>query len=218
MITSNINKLDTFLGGGIKSGVITDIFGQNGTGKTQLVLQISINALQNGGRVLYQDSTGEFRPERMHEIILSRGIDRELLDNMIIGRITNVSEQKKYLKKIDDVKNCSLVIIDNVTDLFSFEYSKKKQLFEKHVTFMQYMHELSFIAIQKNIPIIVTNIVRNKNNEEVENLEKSISMFTHFKIKLSKNGTKYTGEVFPSFLNRQIFSYLITKQGLIDAS
>ncbi len=104
MITSNINKLDTFLGGGIKSGVITDIFGQNGIGKTQLVLQISINALQNGGSVLYQDSTGEFRPERMHEIILSRGIDRKLLDNMIIGRITNVSEQKKYLKKIDDVK------------------------------------------------------------------------------------------------------------------
>jgi len=48
MILTGIKKLDKFLGGGIKNGIITDIFGANGTGKTQLAIQISVNCLEQG--------------------------------------------------------------------------------------------------------------------------------------------------------------------------
>ena len=52
---------------------------------------------------------------------------------------------------------------------------------------MKYMHSLSSIAINRKIPIIVTNIVRTIDKREKENLEESISMYIHTKIKLSKN-------------------------------
>jgi len=217
-ISTNIKKLDEFLGGGIKCGTITDIFGSNGTGKTQLAMQISINVLKNGGKVFFQDTTGGFRPERILEIIKSQDLDSQLLDNMIIGRITNISEQKNQLNKIDEENDFSLIIIDNVTDLFSFEYTKKNQLLQKNISFIDYMHKLSSLTIKRNIPVIVINIMREQNNISIENLEKSISMFTHFKIKLMYDGNKYHGEIFPSFLKKQFFSYLITKQGLIDSS
>ncbi len=68
MISTGLQKLDEFLSGGIPDGVIVDIFGGNGTGKTQLLLQLSINSIKNGGHVLYLDTTGEFRPERILEI------------------------------------------------------------------------------------------------------------------------------------------------------
>jgi len=48
MISTGLQKLDTYLGGGLKEGLITDIFGQNATGKSQLAFQICINALKSG--------------------------------------------------------------------------------------------------------------------------------------------------------------------------
>ena len=217
MISTGIKKLDNYLGGGIKGGIITDIFGASGTGKTQLTMQISINSLLNGNQVLFQDTTGQFRPERMLDLIKIRNLETNLLDRVKVGRVTNSSEQIQFLSKIKD-QDFSLVVIDNVSDLFSFEYGKEEQNLEKNVTFMQYMHELSLISIQKKLPIVVTNIIRKIDDLEIENLDKSISMFTHMKIKLSKTGKKYSCEIFPSFLEKKEFPYQITKEGLIESS
>jgi DNA repair protein RAD51 len=217
MISTGIKKLDNYLGGGIKGGIITDIFGASGTGKTQLTMQISINSLLNGNQVLFQDTTGQFRPERMLDLIKIRNLETNLLDRVKVGRVTNSSEQIQFLSKIKD-QDFSLVVIDNVSDLFSFEYGKEEQNLEKNVTFMQYMHELSLISIQKKLPIVVTNIIRKIDDLEIENLDKSISMFTHMKIKLSKIGKKYSCEIFPSFLEKKEFPYQITKEGLIESS
>lgn len=217
MISTGIKKLDNYLGGGIKGGIITDIFGAAGTGKTQLTMQISINSLLDGNQVLFQDTTGQFRPERMLDLIKIRNLETNLLDRVKVGRITNSSEQIQFLSKIKD-QDFSLVVIDNVTDLFSFEYGNEKQNLEKNVTFMQYMHELSLISIQKKLPIVVTNIIRKIDDLEIENLDKSISMFTHMKIKLLKRGKKYSCEIFPSFLKKKEFPYQITKEGLIESS
>lgn len=217
MISTGIKKLDNYLGGGIKEGIITDIFGATGTGKTQLTMQISINSLLDGNQVLFQDTTGQFRPERMLDLIKIRNLETNLLDRVKVGRITNSSEQIQFLSKIKD-QDFSLVVIDNVTDLFSFEYGKEEQNLEKNVTFMHYMHELSLISFQKKLPIVVTNMIRKIDDLEIENLDKSISMFTHMKIKLLKIGKKYSCEIFPSFLEKKEFPYQITKEGLIESS
>ena len=216
MIETGLKKLDQLLGGGIKEGLITDISGQNSTGKSQLVYQICINVLKNGKEVLFQDTTGEFRPERIMEMLNIRKLDSLLLDKIKVWRITNSVQQLKYLSKINK-NNFSLIIIDNVTDLFSFEYSKKEQSFEKHLMFMKYMQNLASIAINSKIPIIVTNIVRSFNEQELENLEKSISMFTHIKIKLKKNTNGFLCQVISPFINKK-FQYRITSSGLIDGS
>ena len=217
MISTGLKKLDQYLGGGIKSGIITDIFGATGTGKTQLTLQISLNSLLQGGQVLFQDTTGQFRPERMFDLIQTYNFEPNLLENIKVGRITNTSEQIQYLSKIRE-NEFSLVIIDNVTDLFSFEFAKEEQTLEKNTTFIQYMHELSSITIEKKLPIVVTNMIRKIDDLEKENMDKPISMFTHVKIKLLKKGTKYLGEIFPSFIKKKEFEYQITKEGLIESS
>ena len=216
MISTGLKKLDQFLGGGIKEGLITDVYGSNGTGKTQLALQISLNVLKNGGQVLFQDTTNEFRPERLVEMMRKQEISSALLEKIKVGLITNTTQQIQYLSKIS-IKNFSLIIIDNVTDLFSFEYSKKEHALEKHIFFMKYMHDLSNIAINTKIPIIVTNTVGKINDLENENLEKSISMFTHIKIRLSKNNNERVCQVISPFENKK-FSYIITPSGLQNTS
>jgi len=212
MIETGLKELDKFLDGGIKDGLITSISGQSATGKTQLVFQICLNVLHNGKEVLFQDTTGEFRPERLVEMMHLQKISSSLLDKIKVNRVTNTAQQIQGLSKTS-LERYSLIIVDSVTDLFSFEYSKKEQSLEKHISFMKYMHDLSSIAIARKIPIIVTNIVRTINEHEKENLEESISMYVHNKIKLSKNSNEYLCHIISPFSNKK-FQYTITPKGI----
>jgi DNA repair protein RAD51 len=214
MISTGLLKLDNFLSGGIPNGIIVDIFGGNGTGKTQLLLQLSINSIKNGGNVLYLDTTGGFRPERIFEIQKKSSIDFNLLDKITVSRITNTSEQINSIKNFQG-NNFSLIVIDNVTDLFSYEYKNNKSIFEKNSLFMKYMHELSFYAITNKIPIVITNMIRNMDGKEVENMASAIDLFTHIKIHLFKNSSIFNGEIYSPF-NKESFSYEITTLGLSD--
>ncbi len=216
MISTGLQKLDKFLSGGIPNGVIIDIFGGNGSGKTQLLLQLSINSIKNGGHVLYLDTTGGFRPERILQIQKQSKIQLDFLQQITVSRLTNTSEQ---IKSIDDIRNSdfSLIVIDNVTDLFSFEYKKDESTFKKNSLFMKYMHELSKLAITKKIPIVVTNMIRNSGDKEVENMKSAIDHFTHIKIHLFKNSPKFDGIVYWA-LDKDYFSYEIHTLGLSDCA
>ena len=216
MISTGLQKLDEFLSGGIPSSVITDIYGANGTGKTQLLLQISINEIKNGGTVLYLDTTGRFRPERIIEMQKNQNLEINILDKITVSRITNTSEQINSIKNINQ-KNFSLIVIDNITDLFSYEYKTEESIFKKNLLFMKYIHDLSLIAINNNIPIVITNMIRNIDDKDVENMRKAIDLFTHIKIKLSKNSSKYHGEI-NWLLRHHSFSYIIDASGLSEYS
>ena len=214
MISTGLQKLDNFLSGGIPNGVIVDIFGGNGTGKTQLLLQLSINSIKNGGRVLYLDTIGGFRPERILEIQKQSNKQINFLEQITVSRITNTSEQIKSIKNFES-NNFSLIVIDNVTDLFSYEYKRDESIFEKNSLFIKYMHELSKFAITKKISIIVTNMIRTIDDKEVENMKSAIDPFTHIKIQLSKNSSKFKGKIYWA-LNEEYFFYKIHVSGLVD--
>jgi len=216
MISTGLQKLDKFLSGGIPNNVIVDIFGENGTGKTLFLLQLSINSIKNGGNVLYLDTTGRFRPERIIEIQKELEIEMNLLEKITVSRITNTSEQIKSINNLEQ-SDFTLIVIDNITDLFSYEYQKDESTFEKNLLFMKYMHNLSKLAITKKIPIIITNMIRIANNTEVENMQNAIDPYTHIKIHFFKNLSKFNGQIYWA-LKKENFSYTINKLGLSDNS
>ena len=207
MISTGLQKLDQFLSGGIPDSVIVDIFGENGTGKTLLLLQLLINSIKNGGNVLYLDTTGGFRPERIIEIQKESEIEINLLEKITVSRITNTSEQIKSVNNIIS-NNFSLIVIDNITDLFSYEYQNDESTFKKNSLFMKYMHNLSNFAITKKIPIIITNMIRTSDGKEIENMQNAIDPFTHIKIHLTKNSSKFRGQIYWA-LKKENFSYTI---------
>jgi DNA repair protein RAD51 len=65
------SDLDQLLGGGIETGSITEIFGEFRTGKTQLCHTLCVTSQmpidQGGaeGRVIYVDTEGTFRPQKL---------------------------------------------------------------------------------------------------------------------------------------------------------
>ena len=218
MITTELKKLDDILIDGISDGTITDIFGFRGTGKTQMALQISLNLLKDEKTVLFVDTTGEFRPERLLEILKNRNLDNSLLNRLKIARVTNTQEQIDLIQKIKNTNDVAMLIIDNVADLFSFEYSKKEQFNLQYQKFMNYMHDLAQLAINKKIPIVITNQLMNANDTEYEKMNYSISNYTHQKIKLEKQRDHYQATTLSPFSQKIRFFYKIKKMGLVETS
>ena len=127
MIETGLKELDKFLGGGIKDGLITSISGQSATGKTQLIFQICVNALHNGKEILFQDTIGEFRPERLVEMMQLQKINSSLLDKIKVNRITNTAQQIDCLSKTSP-GSYSLIIVDSVRIFSRLSIQKKNNL------------------------------------------------------------------------------------------
>ena len=153
-------------------------------------------------------------PGPAKEIQKKSNSNLNLLNNIIVSRITNTSEQINSIKNFKE-NNFSLIIIDNITDLFSYEYKNNQSIFKKNSLFMKYMRELSLYAVTHKVPIVITNMIRNSNEQEVENMSTAIDLFTHIKIHLFKNSSIYNGEISSPF-NKENFSYTITSSGLSD--
>lgn len=213
MIRSGISEIDGFLHGGLRGGFITDIYGAPASGKTQLAFQICANALTSGGSVLFEDTKGEFRPERILQMLGARGMDETHLERIKVLRITNSNEQLAGIDMIGP--GFSLVVIDGISELFSFEFHRDYQAPEKNRLFMKYMHCLSRAAIEYGIPVVVTNTVRTIDETETENLARAISPFTHLKIRLA-NSTARTGTIQTAGRTSD-FGFVISGAGVEDA-
>lgn len=81
-ITTGSSALDAILGGGVETRSLTEVFGEFRTGKTQLSHTLAVTSqlpLEQGGgsgKVIWVDTEGTFRPERIREIAERYGMDR----------------------------------------------------------------------------------------------------------------------------------------------
>lgn len=192
-ISTGSKALDNVLGGGIRSGMITDIYGESGSGKSQLCFTLCANCAKDSSNVLFVDTTGTFRAERIMEISGSK----LNLEKISYIRAFTTTEQSNATKKIIEVRP-RLVVIDSLTSLFSSEYSGP----ERHRAVMKYMHELAALAINLRSAVVVTNMIRNAPPitlvdqagrnvaqavvpwQQREFLGSSVSIYSHIKIKL----------------------------------
>ncbi|PIO01490.1 DNA repair and recombination protein RadA, partial [Candidatus Pacearchaeota archaeon CG09_land_8_20_14_0_10_30_9] len=110
-ITTGSKSLDDLLGGkGVESKAITEAFGAYGSGKTQLGLSLAVNvqlpADQGGagGKAVYIDTEGTFRPQRISQIAEGIGANPEMvLKNILIARAFNSDHQILLLEKIGEM-------------------------------------------------------------------------------------------------------------------
>src|SRR5215213_1731559 len=206
-------SLDRLLGGGIRTGLLTDIYGPSGTGKSQLCFSLCVNSakyLKQKEMIMFIDTVGTFRPERISEIAKQER-NNEILDKIIFIRAFSTYDQIKSLRKIYDIKPL-LIIIDSATSLFSTEYSGAS----RHLVLMNHLHELSFAAINFDCAVVITNMVRNvpvvrpitdqddnTNNKVIkttttksnsyqqrEFMGTSVSIYSHIKLRLEINNSE----------------------------
>jgi RecA/RadA recombinase len=231
-ISTGSSNLDRFLRGGIRTGIITNIFGESGSGKSQFCFSICANALKKykDVKLIFIDTSGNFRPERILDMTDDHNSDK-ILYNIHYIRPYSIKDQFEAIKKIYDIKP-KLVIIDTITSLISLETKN----ISRHLILMKFIHELAHYAINNNCAIVTTNMVRNKiyengfyktiNNTEVhkkniklqlEFMGKSVSLSIHLKLKfeiLSISNNIYKVSFLQPFMNDSTV-FRITKEGVL---
>jgi DNA repair protein RadA len=161
---------DLFLGG-IETQAVTELYGEFGSGKSQICHTMCITAgqpIESGGLnsgVIYIDTEGTFRPERLEQISSSRSIDPvHALQNVAVCKVYNSAHLELIVKNlgkyIDDYK-AKLVIVDSIISLHRAEFSGRGTLADRQQRLNSIMHKLLRISEIYNVAIIVTNQVQS---------------------------------------------------------
>jgi DNA repair protein RadA len=171
-LTSGTAALDELLGGGFETQAIVEVYGEFGSGKTQIGHQLCVNTmlpLEKGGfdgEVFYIDTEDTFRPERIAQMCEGVGLDPMMvLDRIHVARAYNsahqmllVDEIKKLSKNID----VKLIIVDSLTSHFRSEYIGRGMLARRQQLLNRHMKELKQLSDVHNALILVTNQVMSK--------------------------------------------------------
>ncbi|RZN68027.1 MAG: DNA repair and recombination protein RadA [Candidatus Methanolliviera hydrocarbonicum] len=169
--------VDTLLGGGVETQSITEVYGEYGSGKTQIAHQLCVNVQlpkEEGGldgSVIVIDTENTFRPNRILQMASPLGLEeKEVLNNIRVARAYNsnhqillvdkASEVTKELKESD--KPVRLLIVDSLTAHFRAEYVGRGTLADRQQKLNKHMHSLVRFGDLYNAAIFITNQVMSK--------------------------------------------------------
>ncbi len=168
-IITGSKELDELLGGGVEAKGITEAYGKFASGKSQLGFQLSVNAQLPigkgglGGAVLFVDTEGTFRPERIESIAKAAGLDpTETLNNIFVVRAENTSQQILTVERADKLvreKNVKLIVIDSMMSLFRSEFAGRGALGERQQKLNAHIHKLQNLADTYSLAVYITNQV-----------------------------------------------------------
>jgi len=156
-LPTGCNSLDSLLGGGVESGVITEFFGKGGSGKTNICLQLAKNTALKDKKSIYIDTEG-VSIERLEQIA---GQDSEkVMKNTLFFRAHSFSQQKKFIEKSsklvsDSEGDINLVMVDSFTIFYRALRNKDG---EKNLSprLGRQLVQLMRIARTEDIPVVIT--------------------------------------------------------------
>lgn len=168
-LTTGSRELDSILGGGIETGSITELFGEFRTGKTQLchtlcvTCQLSIDRGGGEGRVLYIDTEGTFRPERIVAIAERFNLNQQdVLDNVAFARAYNTDHQMELLNQACAMmaeSRYAVLIVDSATALYRTDYTGRGELAPRQQHMARFLRKLQRLADEFGIAVVITNQV-----------------------------------------------------------
>ncbi|HVP25535.1 MAG TPA: DNA repair and recombination protein RadA [Methanomicrobiales archaeon] len=172
-----VPELDALLGGGFETQAITELYGEFGSGKSQIVHQMAVNVQLPeevgglNGSCVFIDTENTFRPERIEQMVNGLGMDvppvQEFLDHIHVARahtsdhqmlmIENAKELANDLKETD--RPVRLFIVDSLTAHFRAEYAGRGTLAARQQKLNRHMHDLFRLLDENNAVGLVTNQV-----------------------------------------------------------
>ena len=179
-----VPEIDTMLEGGLETQAITELYGEFGSGKSQVVHQLAVNCqLPNelgglDGSCLYIDTENTFRPERIGQMVEGLEFDElpedytipsvdTFLDNIHVARAHSSDHQILLIDSARELageiaekgKPVKLIIIDSLTGLFRAEYAGRGTLADRQQKLNRHMHDLFKLVDSLNAVGLVTNQV-----------------------------------------------------------
>eukprot|EP00055_Hartaetosiga_balthica_P012841 m.63671 g.63671 ORF g.63671 m.63671 type:complete len:344 (-) comp8083_c0_seq1:992-2023(-) len=169
-ITTGSKELDTILGGGIESQLLTEVHGEYRTGKSQLCMTMCISAQMpnedtgySGGKVIYVDTEGAFQPERLEGICDRFNVDyAAALNNIYFCRAYNSEYLMNLMIEVGAILAqeggvVRLLIIDSIMATFRSDYCGRGELADRQQQLNQLLASIKRMAEEWNIVVVLTN-------------------------------------------------------------
>ena len=150
-------SLDELLEGGIESGCLTLLYGEAGSGKTNICLQLSRNVARKE-KVAYIDTEG-VSMERLKQMS-GKQYDK-IMKNVLLWEATNMEEQEEAIDAVVNLVGKSsrmgLVVFDSAT--IHYRLTKRSEERFDRKTLTGQVSKLLSLARKQDIPIVLTSQV-----------------------------------------------------------
>ncbi len=151
--------MDELLGGGVETGSLTLLYGEAGTGKTNMCLQAARNVLKTGKKVALIDCEG-LSYERVGQIFEDEG----LLKNLLVFQVHSFEEQSDRIGKVARMAEkrgeLGLIIVDSLTVFYRLNLDDPLTRND----FIRQIDTLTETARKADLPVIVTSQVYSNIN------------------------------------------------------
>ena len=169
--STGCKNIDELLGGGFESGTVTQLYGEAGSGKTNICLQAAIECVRKGKAVIFIDSEG-FSPERFLQIASassstggSEGAEVESIARRIIiyepqsfeQQTSCINEIETVIKEKEGKSGVALVILDSATLFYRLELDEERSVYLKGLA--NQIANLLELARRYDLAVIITNQV-----------------------------------------------------------
>ena len=147
---------DYFLDGGIEPGIINNIYGPAGSGKTLICMLAAIKMVESGKRVIYIDTEGGFSVDRFSQLV--EDVDK-YLKNILFLKPNNFNEQKSSFEKLKKAINdeIGLIIVDSISMLYRLELGKGDQVYNANRELGLQVSFLNELARTQNLGVLFTS-------------------------------------------------------------
>ena len=156
-VTVGCAPIDNLLDGGFEPGIITLIYGEPGTGKTNICLQMSCNNSSKEKKIVYITSEGVSR-ERLTQICKKK--NKEALENILFFSPTSLKEQEEIIEKSLKIR-CGLLLVDTINKFYRLQLCSDANAADRSLS--RQIVRLQLAAKKYKIPIIITGqVYQNK--------------------------------------------------------
>ena len=169
-VSTGSKSFDDLLGGGLEAKAVTEVYGEFGTGKTQLchtlcvMVQQSVQSGGLAGKAIYIDTENTFRPERIVSIAEAKGYDSgRMLENVIVAKAYNSAHQELIIEEVGPIieeNNVKLLIVDSAVAHYLAEFLGRATLSDRQQRLNKFMHILVRIAETYEVAVLVTNQIQ----------------------------------------------------------
>lgn len=113
-IPTGCTTFDSLLGGGLEAGSVTLLYGEGGTGKTNICLQTAFLMAKSGMKTAYVDTEG-LSADRIAQIYT----DPDAIKDLLIFQVHSFEEQTDRIQKVCRLSEANdkigLVVVDSMT-------------------------------------------------------------------------------------------------------
>jgi len=151
--------LDNLLKGGIESGSITEFYGEGGTGKTNICLQLTRNCVLGGKKPIFIDTEG-VSFERLEQICGENysKINPEILFFSPFSLQEQEQMVQQAVKLVENGPNIGLIILDSATMFYRMGIgSDDEQAWRQNLS--RQIILLLATARKNELPVVISNQV-----------------------------------------------------------